>query len=75
MVKNKLEELNRTEVHIPNNPSGGRIGLSEQELQDVVEGKTFPAWKYIPWILEFLGYELEKKRPPPPEVIEGEEVV
>ena len=28
------------ETHIPNNPvPGGRIGLSEQELQDIIEGK------------------------------------
>ena len=68
VVRDKLEELMRYEIHIPNNPiPGGRIGLSEQELQEVIEGKAIPAWKYIPWIFDFLGYPLEKKKPPPPE--------
>lgn len=56
------------EIHIPNNPlPGGRIGLSETELQEIAEGKPFSAWKFIPWIFDYLGFELEKKRPPPPE--------
>ena len=68
LVKNTLEELIKSEVHIPNNPvPGGRIGLSETELNEVIEGKQFPAWKFIPWILNYLGCPLEKKRPPPPE--------
>lgn len=68
VVREKLEELMKYEVHIPNNPvPGGRIGLSEQELLEVVEGKPMPAWKFIPWIFDYLGYPLEKKKPPPPE--------
>jgi hypothetical protein len=68
LVRSKLEEMMKLDIHIPNNPmQGGRIGLSEQELQDVIEGKSIPAWKYIPWILDFLGYPLEKRKPPPPE--------
>ena len=68
VVRDKLEELMRYEIHIPNNPApGGRIGLSEQELLEVIEGKPMPAWKYIPWIFDFLGFPLEKKKPPPPE--------
>ena len=66
IVKQKLEELIKFDGHIPNNPMhGGRIGLSEPELQEIVEGKPFPAWKFIPWILHYLGYHLEKKKPPP----------
>ena len=66
MVRSKLDELNSLEIHIPNNPvPGGRIGMSEQELVDVMDGKVFPTWKYIPWIFDYLGFELEKKRPPP----------
>lgn len=68
LIKNTLDELMRSEHHIPNNPmAGGRIGLSEAELSEVIEGKTFPTWKFIPWILNYLGCPLEKKRPPPPE--------
>lgn len=55
-------------MHIPNNPQqGGRIGLSELELQEIIEGKQFAASKFIPWIIDFLGHQLEKKKPPPPE--------
>ena len=77
LVKNRLVELMQMETHIPNNPiEGGRIGLSETELADIVDGKPFPAWKFIPWILDFLGHPLMKKRPPPPEEKpEGEEEV
>ena len=67
LVRSKLEEIMKFEVHIPNNPVGGRIGMSEQELQDTIEGKPLPAWKYVPWILDYLGYPLEKRKPPPPE--------
>lgn len=68
LVRNTLEELMKQETHIPNNPmAGGRIGLSEVELNEIVEGKQFPAWKFIPWILNYLGCPLEKRRPPPPE--------
>ena len=68
LVRTKMEELMRYDMHIPNNPMiGGRIGLSEQELSDIQEGKSMPAWKFIPWILDFLGYPLMKKKPPPPE--------
>jgi hypothetical protein len=33
----------------------------------VVDGKPMPAWKFIPWILNYLGMPLDKKKPPPPE--------
>ena len=56
----------KAEAHLPNNPlPGGKIGLSEHELTEVIEGKMFPASKFIPWILNHLGYPLMKKRPPP----------
>ena len=66
MVRSKIQEMSELEVHIPNNPIGGRIGLKEEELKEIVEGKQFPNWKFVPWILNDLGYELEKKKPPPP---------
>jgi YHS domain-containing protein len=66
LVRSRLEELMKAEGHVPNNPlPGGRIGLSEHELTEVIEGKVFPATKFIPWILHYLGYPLMKKRPPP----------
>jgi hypothetical protein len=53
MVRSRIEEMIKLEIHIPNNPMpGGRIGLSEDELKEVVEGKAIPAWKFIPWIFD-----------------------
>lgn len=44
---------------LPNNvePAGrSQIGLSLKELEDIKTGKPFPSWKFIPWILDYLGY-------------------
>ena len=41
------------------------------EIEEVKTGKPFPAWKFIPWVLDALGHELMKK-PPPPELTEEE---
>ena len=58
----------KLEFHIPNNfVAGGKISLSEHELNEIIEGKPFPAWKFIPWVLDYLGHPLMKKPPPPPE--------
>jgi len=38
--------------------------LSQNELDAIKDGKPFPAWKFIPWILEFLGIPL-MQRPAP----------
>jgi adenylate kinase family enzyme/YHS domain-containing protein len=66
LIRSKLEEIMKAEAHLPNNPlPGGKISLSEHELTEVIEGKMFPASKFIPWILNYLGYPLMKKRPPP----------
>ena len=43
------------------------ISLSENELNEIKEGKPFASWKFIPWIMEFLGVALDVKDPPPPE--------
>jgi hypothetical protein len=33
IVRAKIEEMSKLEIHIPNNPlPGGRIGMSESEL-------------------------------------------
>lgn len=67
LVKSKIDELIKADAHIPNNPNGGRIGLSEVELNEIIEGKPFQASKFVPWILNYLGHKLDKKKPPPPE--------
>lgn len=41
--------------------------LSQNELDAIKDGKSFPAWKFIPWILEFLDVPLMQKPPSPPE--------
>ena len=41
------------------------VCLSAYELQEIKDGKPFPAWKFLPWIMEFLGVPLMIK---PPEV-------
>jgi len=43
------------------------VCLSEAELADIKEGKPFPSWKFLPWIMEFLGIPLRVNDPPPPE--------
>jgi len=34
------------------------IGLSSEELAEVKDGKPFATWKFLPWILEYLGVPL-----------------
>jgi hypothetical protein len=34
------------------------IGLSSEELTEIKDGKTFAAWKFLPWILEYLQVPL-----------------
>ena len=29
------------------------------------DGKPMPSWKFIPWLLDELGFELDKRKPPP----------
>lgn len=48
-----------------------KIGLSQAEIDEIKMGRPFPAWKFIPWILDVLGHELMKK-PPPPDLTEEE---
>ena len=76
IVKRRLEEMNALEAHIPNNfVEGGRIGMNEQELAQINEGKPFPAWKFIPWLLDEMGYPLCKRKPPPVEDKPEEELL
>jgi hypothetical protein len=52
-------------------PDLSEIGLSADEISAIMRGTPFPSWRFIPWILHHLGYEL-MRRPQAPEV---EEVV
>lgn len=90
IVKEKLSTILKEsegitkEEHLPNNVEEGssRIGLSWAEIEDIRSGKPCPSWKFIPWILDYLGHRLMKRPPPPeepepdvnPEELEGEEL-
>lgn len=53
------------------------ICMSQEELQEIRDGKPFPSWKFLPWILEYLDVPLAQKPPPPPveePVIDPEEL-
>jgi hypothetical protein len=39
----------------------------------IKEGKKFESWKFIPWILEFMGIPLAQRPPPPPPAAINEE--
>lgn len=70
IVQEKLSEILAMPVKLPNNITDEgecMISMSEAELNDIKEGKPFPSWKFLPWIMEFLGVELRVKDPPPPE--------
>lgn len=68
----KEEEHASKEDHMPNNviPGTSKVGLSYAEIEEIRSGKPFPAWKFIPWILDHLGHRL-MQRPPPPDPDEG----
>ena len=75
MVKKRLENLLKEEIHTPNNvmPGMSQIGLSQAEIDEIRLGKPFPSWKFIPWVFDELGFELAERPPPPePEVEEGD---
>lgn len=73
LVKGRLEAILKDDAHLPNNvvPGLSKIGLSQAEIDEIKTGKPFPAWKFIPWILDVLEYDLIKK-PPPPEKTDEE---
>lgn len=61
IVKKKLTEILAFERKPPNNiTSSGpcMIGLSAEELAEIKEGKPFATWKFLPWVLEYLGVPL-----------------
>jgi hypothetical protein len=69
IVQDKLTEIMSLPQKLPNNITNEgpcMVCMSEQELNDIKEGKPIDAAKFIPWILEYLGLPL-KVAPPPPE--------
>lgn len=45
----------------PNNVSTAGtclVSLSQEELNEIKDGKQFAAWKFLPWVLEYLGVPL-----------------
>jgi hypothetical protein len=42
------------------------ISLSQEELDLIKEGKKFEAWKFIPWVLDYMKIPLVQRPPPPP---------
>jgi adenylate/nucleoside-diphosphate kinase len=68
LVRSRIEAILAEDGHLPNNvvPGKSKIGLSQSEIDEIKTGKPFPAWKFIPWILDHLGYPLAEKPDPPP---------
>jgi hypothetical protein len=66
LVKRRIKKI-LSEKKLPNNviPQLSAVGLSQQEVDEIKLGKPFPSWKFIPWVLDELGFKL-MKRPPPP---------
>lgn len=75
LVKERLTTILAEEAHLPNNvdPEESSIGLSQKEIDDIKTGNPFASWKFIPWMLDFLGYALKKRDPVEPE--EGAEEI
>lgn len=66
LVRSRIEAILAEESHLPNNvvPGKSKIGLSQAEIDEIKTGKPFPAWKFIPWVLDHLGYPLAEKPEP-----------
>ena len=68
LVTAKLQDILTSSVKLPNNVSNKgpcKICMSSQELQDIKDGKFLPAWKFLPWLMEYLGVPLMQKPPTP----------
>jgi len=74
LVKKRIMAILKADHKLPNNvvPGSSKVGLSDHEVDEIKSGRPFPSWKFIPWIIDELGYPL-MKRPPPPPPEEGEE--
>lgn len=61
IVKKKLADILAFERKPPNNVSKAgtcMVCLSQEELNEIKDGKHFAAWKFLPWVLEYLGVPL-----------------
>lgn len=60
-----MQEILDLEDKLPNNIINEEgpcmIGMSDSELEEVRNGKVLPAWKFLPWICEYLGVPLMEK--------------
>lgn len=64
IVRNKLAEILALPQKPPNNlrtDGPCMVCLSNEELQEIKDGKPFAAWKFLPWVMEFLGVPLDVK--------------
>jgi YHS domain-containing protein len=69
IVRTKLAMVMELADKPPNNVRNDgpcMVSLSQEELDLIKEGKKFESWKFIPWILEFMGIPLAQRPPPPP---------
>lgn len=60
IVQKKLGEIIKMRDKPPNNIVEGRcmVCMSQEEVDKIREGHSMPAWKFLPWILEYLGIPL-----------------
>lgn len=64
IVKEKLAKILSLPMKLPNNLTTVgpcMICMSNEELQEIKDGKPFPAWKFLPWIMEYLDVPLVVK--------------
>jgi hypothetical protein len=51
----------------PNNISNDgpcMVSLSAEELERIKDGRPFESWKFLPWILEYMGIPLAIQETP-----------
>lgn len=64
IIRDKLAEIMALPIKPPNNLTNEgpcMVCLSAEELQEIKDGKPFPAWKFLPWVMEYLGVPLMVK--------------
>ncbi len=61
IVRRKLADILSLSIKPPNNITDigpCMICMSNEELQEIKDGKPFAAWKFLPWVMEYLGVPL-----------------
>lgn len=64
IVREKLAAILALPAKPPNNlrtDGPCMVCLSNEELQEIKDGKPFAAWKFLPWVMEYLGVTLDVK--------------